>query len=151
VRAALIVYLDACALSRLTDDPSQLRVRQEAEAMEHFFRHVLAGKVTWIASSILEEEIRKNPNAQSREDALGMLPFAAEFRHPNVGIAERARFLSALGYGGMDALHLAMAEHSKVDLLLTTDDQFLRQAGRGLGNPSIRVANPLDYVKEVKP
>ena len=65
-------------------------------------------------------------------------------------MADRAKFLNSLGYGKFDAYHLAIAEHSKVDLLLTTDDQFLRQAGRGLGNPLIRVTNPLDYVQEVK-
>jgi predicted nucleic acid-binding protein len=151
VRAALIVYLDACALNRLTDDPSQMRVRLEAEAMELFFRHLMAGSVSWIASSILAAEIRRNPDTQRREDALGMLSFAAEFRLPNEEVAARARFLSTLGYDVFDALHLAIAESAKVDLLLTTDDRFLRQAGRGLGNPTIRVANPLDYVQEAKP
>jgi predicted nucleic acid-binding protein len=147
----LIVYLDACALNRLTDDPSQMRVRLEADAMELFFKHLLAGRVSWIASSILEAEIRRNPDTQRREDALGMLSFAAELRLPNEEVAARARFLNELGYSGFDALHLAIAEHSKVDLLLTTDDRFLRQAGRGLGNPTVRVANPLDYVQEAKP
>jgi predicted nucleic acid-binding protein len=79
-----------------------------------------------------------------------MLPYAAEFLLPDAQVAGRARILNQLGYGAFDALHLAMAEHSKVDLLLTTDDRFLRQAGRGLGKPSVRVANPLDYAQEVK-
>ena len=65
------VYLDACALNRLTDDPRQLRVRLEAEAVELFFRHVLVGKVSWIASSILEQEIRRNPNVCQREGCAG--------------------------------------------------------------------------------
>jgi predicted nucleic acid-binding protein len=145
------IYLDTCTLNRLTDDPSQMRVRLEAEAIELFFLHLQTGKATWIASSILEAEIRRNPDAQRREDALEMLSFAAEFHHPNEAVAARARFLNTLGYGDFDALHLAIAESAKVDLLLTTDDRFLRQAGRGLGNPTIRVANPLDYVQEQKP
>jgi predicted nucleic acid-binding protein len=145
------IYLDACALNRLTDDPSQIRVRLEAEAIELFFLHLQTGKATWIASSVLEAEIRRNPDVQSREDTLGMLFYASEFCLSTAGVVDRAKFLNALGYGDFDALHLAIAEHSKVDLLLTTDDQFLRQAGRGLGNPSVRVANPLDYVQEAKP
>jgi predicted nucleic acid-binding protein len=127
-----------------------MRVRLEAEAVELFFLHLQTGKVAWIASSVLEAEIRRNPGVQSREDALSMLPFASEFHHHNAEVADRAKFLNSLGYGKFDAYHLAIAEHSKVDLLLTTDDQFLRQAGRGLGNPLIRVTNPLDYVQEVK-
>jgi predicted nucleic acid-binding protein len=88
---------------------------------------------------------------QRREDALAMLPYAAEVRVPTPLVADRARALNALGYGEFDALHLAMAENSGVDLLLTTDDRFLRKAQRGLGEPSVRVANPLDYAQEVKP
>jgi predicted nucleic acid-binding protein len=147
----LRIYLDTRAINRLTDDPSQLRVRLEAEAMEHIFRHVQAGRVSWIASSILEQEVRRDPNARRREDAPAMLTYAAEITLPGKEAADRARFLNSLGYSVFDALHLAMAEHSRVDLLLTTDDRFLRQAARGLGMPSVRVANPLDYAQEVKP
>ena len=145
------IYLDTCALNRLTDDQSQMRILLEAEAIELFFLHLMAGKVSWIASSVLEMEILKNRNAQHREDALGMLSFASEFHLPNAEVEIRARFLNTLGYGKFDALHLAIAESAKAELLLTADDQFLRQSGRCLGNPLIRVANPLDYVQEVKP
>jgi predicted nucleic acid-binding protein len=145
------IYLDTCALNRLTDDPSQMRVRLEAEAIELFFLQLHTGRAAWIASSVLEAEIRRNRDMQRREDALGMLSYASEFLLPNAEMADRARYLSLLGYGKFDAIHLAIAENAKVDLLLTTDDRFRRQAGRGLGNPVIRVANPLDYEQEVKP
>jgi predicted nucleic acid-binding protein len=124
------------------DDPNQMRVRMEAEAIELFFLHLLGGKVAWIASTILEAEIRRNPDVQSREDALSMLPFASEFHSASVKVADRARFLNTLGYGEFDALHLAIAEDYKADLLLTTDDRFLRLAERGVGSPFIRVINP---------
>lgn len=145
------IYLDACAINRLTDDPSQIRVRLEADAIEVFFRRLLAGEDSWVASSVLEIELQRNPNAQRREDALGMLWHATEFCAPDIAVTDRARYLNGVGYGAFDALHLAIAESARADLLLTTDDRFLRQAGRGLGNPSIRVANPLDYAQEVKP
>jgi predicted nucleic acid-binding protein len=147
----LRIYLDACAINRLTDDQNQMRIRLETDAMEVVFSHVQAGRVSWIASSILRAELRRNPIAQRREDALAMLAYATEVRVPNSLVADRARALNALGYGEFDALHLAMAENSQVDLLLTTDDRFLRMARRGLGQPSIRVANPLDYAQEVRP
>jgi hypothetical protein len=50
--ASLRVYLDTCAINRLTDDPSQVRIRLEAEAVEFFFRQLRGGRVSWIASSI---------------------------------------------------------------------------------------------------
>jgi hypothetical protein len=43
-----------------------------------------------------------------------------------------------------------IAEQANADLLLTTDDRFPREAARGLGKPSVRVANPLDYAEELK-
>jgi predicted nucleic acid-binding protein len=149
--AALRIYLDACALSRLTDDPGQKRVAMEAEAMEMVFRLIKAGRATWVASSILETELRKDTDTQRRQDALAMLRQASEMHFPNSQIAERSIRLHTLGYGEFDAVHLAIAEYSKADVLLTTDYRFLRQARRKLGMPSVRVANPLDYVQEVMP
>jgi len=149
--STLRIYLDACAVSRLTDDPSQSRIRLEAEAMEHFFRHLLAGRVRWISISILELEIRRNPDAQRRDEALRMLVYATEMHLPDAWVKTRARLLQSMGYGPFDALHLAIVEHSKADLLLTTDDRFLRQVRRGPGKPSVRAANPLDYLQETKP
>lgn len=145
------IYLDTCALNRLTDDQSQIRIRLEAEAIELFFVHLQTGKAAWITSSVLVAEIRRNQDVHYREDTLGMLFHASEFHLPNADVVDRASLLNVLGYGKFDAFHLAIAEYAKVDLLLTTDDRFRRQAGRGLGNPLIRVANPLDYVQEVKP
>jgi predicted nucleic acid-binding protein len=142
------IYLDVCALNRLMDDPSQERIALEADAMETVFRLIKAGRVTWIASSILETELRKDPQMLRREDALAMLTYAAESHIPDKWAAERAKLLHRLGYGAFDALHLAMAERAKVDFLLTTDDRFLRRARRNLGAPSIRVVNPLDYLRE---
>jgi hypothetical protein len=51
----------------------------------------------------------------------------------------------------LSALHLAAAEFSQADILITTDDRFLAQIRRNLGNPSVHAANPLNYLQEVKP
>jgi hypothetical protein len=40
-----------------------MRILLEAEAIELFFLHLMAGKVSWIASTVLEAEILKNRNA----------------------------------------------------------------------------------------
>jgi len=143
----LRIYLDSCALNRLTDPVGQLRVDQESDAMEEIFLRIDEGKITWVASTILIKELRKNSDVQRREDALGMLKFAAEIRPANTSVARRARTLEAVGYGAFDAFHLSIAEDSRVDLLITTDDRFLRKILRGLGKPMIYVANPLDLIR----
>ncbi len=145
------IYIDACALNRLTDPAGQLRVDQESDAMEEIFLSIEEGKMSWIASALLVYELRRCTDIQRREDALGMLRFAAEVRSFNDSLAFRAKVLESIGYDSFDAFHLAFAEEAKVDLFLTTDDRFLRKIVRGLGNPVVRAANPLDWVRRRMP
>jgi predicted nucleic acid-binding protein len=142
------IYLDACALNRLTDDQSQPRIRAEAEAVEGALQRVSRGEAEWKASIVLEAEIRRNPNGEGRNDALRLLALAGELFRPHRVSIERAIALEALGYGAFDALHLACAEQAAVDVLLTTDDRFIKQASRRLGNPTIQVSNPLKWLQE---
>jgi hypothetical protein len=150
MESALRIYLDACVINRLTDDPVGARVRAEIGAVRLVFRLIEYRRVRWIASSILETELKKNPHAGRRLDSLEMLNFAAETIFPNDEIETRADFLHSIGYGGFDALHLSLAEASKVDVLLTTDDRFLRQTLRRLGSPTVQAANPVDWIKGVR-
>lgn len=142
------IYLDACALNRLFDPPGQLRVELESAAMMRLLQGVQAQRLRWIASSLLIAEIENNPDEQRRMSTLLLLQLATEVYRPSSTSAERGRELHLRGYGKLDALHLALAEEHECDLLLTTDDRFLRQALRGLGKPSVRVENPLNYLKE---
>ncbi len=128
----MIVYLDACCLSRLTDNHSQIRIRQEAEAVER----VLAG--------VRRERIE----LLARVEAQTTLSFAVKKIAIDDAIAVRAQNLVALGYGPFDALHLAAAESGGADVLLTTDDRLLKRAARKLGNPRIPVRKPVSWIRE---
>jgi len=55
------------------------------------------------------------------------------------------------GYGVFDALHLACLEAARVDVMLTTDDSFVRKASRGDGRPRVAVRNPLSWSQENPP
>ncbi len=48
-----------------------------------------------------------------------------------------------------DALHIACAESSKADVLLTTDDHMVRRVERLSSQLTVRVANPLAWLREV--
>jgi hypothetical protein len=61
----------------------------------------------------------------------------------------RARELQRLGFVGFDAIHLACAEIGKADVFLTTDDRLLRLAKRQTKKLSVKVENPLDWMKEM--
>ena len=110
------LYLDACCLNRLTDDQSQARIRNEAEAVETILRAVREGKATWVSSTAMEIEISRNPDAGRRHDVVALLALASEVVVPRSRSAERAAFLQTLGFDPFDALHLACAEQGHADV-----------------------------------
>ena len=144
------IYLDACCLSRLTDDQSQARVHAESDAIEHILRMVRTGLATWVSSTVLNIEISRNPDPDRRHDAEELLSFANEVVVPQNSEADRAKRIEELGFSPFDALHLASAERGGADVFLTTDDDLLRRARRSLGLLHIRVENPVLWYEEVQ-
>jgi predicted nucleic acid-binding protein len=145
------VYLDACCGNRLTDDQTQRRISEEAEAVELILRRMHAGELQWISSEALAEEIDKNPQRERRLETAALLKLANETVRVDQMTARRAKDLEAVGYGAFDALHLACAEAARVDAILTTDDGFVRKASRGDGNPVVPVRNPVSWNKGTLP
>jgi predicted nucleic acid-binding protein len=141
------IYLDACAVNRLTDDQGQPRIREEAEAIEFILRRMRDGAIEWISSEALVDEINRNPQLERRLENSVLLKLANETIELDQDIVRRAKELEAAGYGVFDALHLASAESAEADVLLTTDDGFTRKASRGDGRPRIPVSNPVSWIK----
>jgi len=63
-------------------------------------------------------------------------------------VIQRAKELEAVGYGAFDALHLSSAEAGGAEVLLNTDDRFIRRAARGVGAPRVRILNPVEWLRE---
>ncbi len=106
------------------------------------------GSLDLISSEPLEDEVRRNPNTELRLETASLLLLASTTIQSTSAVAQRAKQLAALGYGSFDALHLASAEAAKADLLMTTDDHFLKLANRNIGNPLVKVENPLSWTKD---
>lgn len=85
---------------------------------------------------------------ERRVEAQTILSLAVTRIEIDEAAALRAGNLVGLGYGPLDALHLAAAESTGADVLLTTDDRLLKRMARRLGNPRIPVRNPLSWIKE---
>ena len=62
-------------------------------------------------------------------------------------IAARANELQELGIKVLDSFHVAIAEYSNIDVLLSTDDKLVNLSSRL--SLSIRVENPLKWLSEV--
>jgi predicted nucleic acid-binding protein len=134
-------------LNRLTDDQSQRRIREEADAVELILRCMHSGEVLWISSEALTDEINRNPHLERRRENAALLNLANHIIEVDSKTAGRAKDLEAAGYGTFDALHLACAGAAQVDVLLTTDDGFVRKASRRDGNPLLPVRNPVSWSK----
>jgi predicted nucleic acid-binding protein len=125
-----LVYLDVCALCRPFDDPTQIRVRVEAEAVQLILSHVRAGDLTLVVSPAHQVEIGAIADVTERVHLLTLLQQSGvkpAFDLPRV--RQRAEALTAQGCGLADAAHLAFAEAAGADFV-TCDDRLLRQCRR---------------------
>jgi predicted nucleic acid-binding protein len=53
-----------------------------------------------------------------------------------------------MGFKSFDALHIACAEKSRADILLTTDDDLMRKALRKKNFLNVSVENPVNWLME---
>jgi len=146
--ARVRIYLDACCLNRLTDDQSQPRIAEEAEAVEQILRLLGAETIEWLSSAVLQAETANNPDTDRRYEVEVLLLLATDTIPLDSQIIQRAKELEAVGYGAFDALHLSTAEAGNAQVLLTTDDRFIKRAARAVGSPRIRVLNPVEWLRE---
>jgi hypothetical protein len=56
------IYLDACCVNRPFDDQSQERIRLESEAVILLLDMRSSGRVRWVTSEVLTEELLRNPD-----------------------------------------------------------------------------------------
>ena len=143
------VYFDPSALNRPFDDQGQVRIRLETEAVEHLLRAVGERTLEWISSDIVLFEVRRCPDEERRgvlellcQGAAGRVALTAD-------MSQRGRELRAQGLRDLDALHLAAAEQAGVEVLLTTDDRFIRAARTLQPASPVRVENPVIFELEV--
>ena len=143
------IYLDTCCLNRPFDDQEQERIRLEAEAVMIILGRLSRKEWIWLGSQALEIEIDRAPNADQRSRLKRISIFVGDV----VGIGPkelvRASELEQLGFSGFDAVHLACAESGGADIFLSTDDRFLKRAKRFAKKIHVKVANPLDWLKEM--
>jgi len=143
------IYLDVCCLNRPFDDQSQDRIRLESEAVILILEHCYRGEWHWLSSQFVQLEVSKSPNQVRRERVQRIVEFAHTLIEANAKIIERGKQLEELGFTTYDALHVACAESAEADVLLTTDDRFVRRSKRHRKELRIRVENPLTWLREV--
>jgi len=116
--------------------------------VEQILRLPRAKRIEWLSSTALQAETSNNPDAERKHEVEVLLLLAADTIPLESQIIQRAQDLEAVGYGAFDALHLSTAEAGHADVLLTTDDRFIKKAGRAVGRPRVRVLNPVEWLRE---
>jgi len=144
------IYLDACCVNRPFDDQTQDRIRLESEAVLLILSRVQQGMWRWIGSDVLGFELEQIPDPERKRRVKTLRRLIDRSVLHERDELERALQLEALGFGAVDALHIACAENTKADVLLTTDDGLLRLAARLSRQLRVRVANPVTWLSEVR-
>ena len=138
------LYLDMCVLKRPFDDTSQPRIEREAKAALAILERVELGLDQMVWSTALTVENEADPDVEARIQVKAYEKLAFVSQGLTVEVEARARSLVAGGIRPLDSLHLALAEASKCDCLLTCDDTFAKRIRRVA--VLIRVENPIEYM-----
>jgi len=89
-----------------------------------------AGTIHLVHSPAHDFENERNPREDRRLATRLWLETATVSVAASPAATDRARALAALGFGPLDALHLAFAEASAARWFVTTDDRLLKVATR---------------------
>jgi len=128
-------------------------VHLEAEAVLAILAAVEAGRgIAWLGSAVLRTEVARNPDPERRQRARDLLRAATYWIALEPRDVARGAALERLaGFSPFDALHVAVAERGRADVLLTTDDRFARRAARHAGALGVAVENPLTWLARTFP
>ncbi|NJK35768.1 MAG: type II toxin-antitoxin system VapC family toxin [Oscillatoriales cyanobacterium SM2_2_1] len=142
----MLVYLDTSVFNRPFDDQSQPKVYLETQAVVLILQAIERKKIELIVSDILEYEIKRNPHPEQRVLVFAYFNYATHKQLTNVSISDRARTLQEHGIKLYDALHIACAEASNCDYVLTCDQRLINRC-RALSIPAI---NPIEFILELE-
>ena len=144
----MLLYLDTCAVQRPLDDPSQLRMRVEADIVLAVIAAVEANELELVSSDVLRFETENNPLPTRRDFARRVLALATVDTASTPEVAKRARGYEQAGIKPLDAVHLASAVAAGAELFCTVDDEFLRKA-RAVNTGATRVVSLVELITEV--
>jgi predicted nucleic acid-binding protein len=143
------IYLDVSCLNRPFDDQGQVRVRLEAEAVTMILEECEIGDWQQVSSQMAKIEIAAMPDADRRARVFLQLPAEADVLELSSEIFARGKTLESYGFKAADAVHVAAAEALDADVFLSCDDRLCRLAKRRRNELKVKVANPLEWLKEI--
>ena len=96
---------------------------------------------------ILELEMNQTSNADKKEKVVNLYTVAENKVIVDNDVKARAIEIQKNGIKTIDSLHIALAEKSKADVMLTTDDLLEKKASKM--DLKTKVCNPVNWLMEV--
>ncbi|ABI67490.1 hypothetical protein [Syntrophomonas wolfei] len=142
------IYMDVCCYNRPFDDQNQDRIRLEAEAVMVILFNCQKGEWNLVSSDIVDIELRKTQNPIKKQKASLLASIADSRVYLNEGIELKSNEYQRLGIDLFDSLHIACAEESRADIMLSTDDVLIKRAQKSK-IIKVRIENPVKWLMEV--
>ncbi|TVQ14312.1 MAG: PIN domain-containing protein [Leptolyngbya sp. DLM2.Bin27] len=139
------VYLDTSAYNRPFDNQTQPRIFLETQAVIIILQMIEVGEVELVGSSVLDYENSRNPYPINQKAMERYLQLAEVRQEVNDAIRQRAEDLERNRLKALDALHVACAEASDSQYLITCDKRLINRCSE----LAIKVVNPVDFVLEL--
>jgi predicted nucleic acid-binding protein len=139
--------MDSCCFNRPFDISEQERIFFETETILSIISRCDSGEWTLLASGTIYYELSQTSDEEIRENTLSLFSVAKEKVKLTAEQVERAKHFQKFGIKHFDSLHLALAEKAEADVLLTTDDKFIKATKKT--DAKVRVQNPANWLMEV--
>ena len=139
--------MDTCCFNRPMDNQDQDRIYMESEAIKSILLKCEQGLWTLLGNNILEFELNNNPNFEKKQKTFILYGCVSENHNLSDAVRIRANEFEKIGMAALDSLHLAMAEYSKADILLTVDDKFIQLSTKT--DAKVKIMNPVNWIMEV--
>jgi predicted nucleic acid-binding protein len=140
------IYLDLCCFNRPFDEWKHDRNRLEGEAIIKILKLFNLAKYKLISSETIEAELKRMSNFDKLNEIKKLLKIANSKGILNREIDQRSQEIEQLGFGLYDSFHIACAEYARVDVLLTTDDRFLKKAIKYNNLLQVKIENPVSWL-----
>lgn len=139
------LYLDTSAYNRPVDDQSQVKIFLETQAVLLILQLIQEHQLEWVSSNVLEYENSRNSDLERAKSVDVYLSLATFQQIATEPIRQRAQGLEKTGIKAIDALHVACAEATQSDDLITCDRRLINRC-----KPlKLRVINPADFILEM--
>ncbi len=144
------LYLDVCCLNRPFDDQTQEKIHLETEAILIILSNISSDQWELVGSDVIDFEISKILDMERKKKVELLSQKISKKQQINTELIQRAKIIEKKGIKPFDALHIASAEYSQSDYMITTDKEIVKKYQKHTEFfTKIKICNPILFLTEV--